>query len=77
MNYNAFSLSIENYIAHLAFNKPEKANSLEAKDWKEMKQVFEDLDDNPDVRVVILSGNGKHFCAGIDLTTLMSVQHYT
>jgi len=74
MNYNAFSLTIENYVAHLAFNKPGKANSLDTPDWIEMQQVFEALSKDKAVRVIILSGNGKHFCAGIDLGALMGVQ---
>jgi len=75
MKLNTFALHIENHIAHLAFNKPDKANSLDTPDWEEMHQVFQHLDENPEVRVIILSGKGKHFCAGIDLTALMSLQN--
>ena len=73
MNYEIFSVSIADKIAHVTFNRPEKANSLNQKGWDEMKAIFEELDDNDEVRVIILSGEGKHFCAGIDLTLLMDV----
>jgi len=39
-----------------------------------MQKIFETLNDDPDVRVIILKGEGKHFCAGIDLSLLMSLQ---
>ena len=76
MSYHAFKVSIENHIADVAFNRPEKRNSLRGEDWHEMKKVFEDMDENPDVRVIVLSGEGKNFCAGIDLETLMDLQQY-
>ncbi len=72
--FETFKLNIENHVAQLSFNRPEKANSLNQKAWIEMKLAFEQLDENPEVRVIVLSGEGKHFCAGIDLEMLMSVQ---
>lgn len=74
MEYKLFKVEIADHIAHVMFNRPEKVNALPAEGWKEMKAIFESLDDNEAVRVVVLSGNGKHFCAGIDLSLLMSVQ---
>ena len=73
MTSSAFQLTIDNYVAELSFNRPEKANSLNVSTWEEMRDQFEALGQNPDVRVIILSGQGKHFCAGIDLETLMGV----
>ncbi len=76
MEINSFKLNIQDHIAHLSFNRPQKANSLDIAAWEEMKTVFEHLSSNSDVRVVILSGEGRHFCAGIDLTALMSIQQH-
>ncbi len=76
MNYEFFKLEIQKNIAHLSFNRPEKANALHAKAWEEMEQIFAQLDQEQEVRVIILSGEGKHFCAGIDLELLMSLQSY-
>lgn len=70
--YETFLLEIEDYIAHVKFNRPEKANALNQTAWKELQAIFEELDERPDVRVIILSGEGKNFCAGIDLEMLMS-----
>ena len=69
--YKSFIVNIQNGIASVAFNRPEKANSLHKEMWSEMQSIFEDLDSNPDARVIVLSGEGKHFCAGIDLAMLM------
>ncbi|MEO0472423.1 MAG: crotonase/enoyl-CoA hydratase family protein [Bacteroidota bacterium] len=73
MSYQTYSLNIQNHIADLRFNRPDKANSLNQLAWDEMKRIFEELDVNDDVRVVVLSGEGKHFCAGIDLSLFISV----
>lgn len=69
-----FKLIVEDHVAQLIFNNPTKANSLNEAAWEEMHQYFDRLGEDPKVRVVILSGEGKHFCAGIDLETLMSQQ---
>ncbi|AFK03140.1 Enoyl-CoA hydratase/isomerase [Emticicia oligotrophica DSM 17448] len=67
-------LIIENNIARVTINRPEKANALNQTAWDEIKGVFESLDENPEVRVIVLDGGeSKHFCAGIDLSLLMSV----
>ncbi|WP_259016854.1 crotonase/enoyl-CoA hydratase family protein [Emticicia fluvialis] len=67
-------LTIQNHIAHVVLNRPEKANALNQTAWDELKDTFENLDENPEVRVIVLEGGeSKHFCAGIDLSLLMSV----
>ena len=71
------NVEIANKIALVSFNRPEKANALHMDAWHEMKAVFEALSLADDVRVVILSGEGKHFCAGIDLELLMSIGKLT
>lgn len=76
MELHSFSLDIVNHVAHLNINRPEKSNSLHQEAWDEMKAVFECLDETPEVRVVILGGTGKHFCAGIDLSLLMDLNQH-
>jgi enoyl-CoA hydratase len=73
MNSNHFKVEIEHKIAQVSFNRPEKANALHMEAWIEMQTVFETLSKDDDVRVIILAGEGKHFCAGIDLELLMSI----
>jgi enoyl-CoA hydratase len=73
MNRKHFKVEIENKIAQVIFNRPEKANALHMDAWTEMQTIFETLSQAEDVRVIILAGEGKHFCAGIDLELLMSI----
>ncbi|MEO6685243.1 MAG: crotonase/enoyl-CoA hydratase family protein [Dyadobacter sp.] len=70
MNYETISFTIENNIALVKLNRPEKANALNTVAWKELKSIFEELDQNDEVRVIVLSGSGKHFCSGIDVSLL-------
>ncbi|MEM6348849.1 MAG: crotonase/enoyl-CoA hydratase family protein [Bacteroidota bacterium] len=71
MNYKTFLVDIADKVAHVRLNRPDKANALNHDAWAELKLIFETLDNEPSVRVIILSGEGKHFCAGIDLAYLM------
>lgn len=77
MSYQTLTLSIKNHIATVSFNRPDKANALNKLAWEELKTVFEELDTNPNARVVVLQGEGKHFCAGIDLELLMGIRQET
>ena len=77
MNYESFKVDINNNIAHVAINRPEKANSFHQKAWEELKEMFEGFSYNKDVRVVVLSGEGKLFCAGIDVSMLMDIGNFS
>jgi len=76
MAYSSFLLSVEDKVANVSFNRPQKANSLNLAAWEELKAVMEEMGERKDVRVVILGGEGRIFCAGIDLELLMSVQQF-
>lgn len=65
--YETFLVDVDNKIAHVRFNRPDKANSLAQQGWDELEAIFKTLDKRSDVRVIVLSGAGKNFCAGIDL----------
>jgi enoyl-CoA hydratase len=73
MSYQTFTVTIQNHVAQVAFNRPDRANALNQTAWDEMTVIFNDLSDNDDVRAIVLSGEGKHFCSGIDLELLMNV----
>lgn len=76
MTFETFEVNIEQHIAKVVFNRPERANALNQKAWDEMKAIFESLDENEEVSIILLQGNGKHFCAGIDLELLMNVAQF-
>lgn len=54
-------------IAKVTINRASKMNSMNPPFMKELSGVLRDLDDNPDVSVIILTGDGPHFGAGYDL----------
>lgn len=72
-DYKAFRVELADKIAHVQINRPEKINAMNADFWKEIIDVFREIEDNDQVRVVVLSGAGKHFSSGIDLMMLASV----
>jgi enoyl-CoA hydratase/carnithine racemase len=54
------------YVAHVEINRPEKLNAFAPPMWNELRQIFEQLSVNPDLRAVIISGAGeKAFTAGM------------
>ena len=74
MDYRTLTVTLDAHVAHVALNRPDKANSLNEVMWQELQAALEWCDAEQQVRAVVLSGNGKHFCAGIDLTMLMGMQ---
>ncbi|MHC6226272.1 crotonase/enoyl-CoA hydratase family protein [Pseudomonas sp. X10] len=71
--YSAFKVELTDNIAHVQINRPEKINAMNAAFWEEIIDIFQWIDDTDAVRVVVLSGAGKHFSSGIDLMLLASV----
>ncbi|GJY95912.1 delta(3,5)-delta(2,4)-dienoyl-CoA isomerase, peroxisomal [Tanacetum coccineum] len=57
----------------LYLNRPTRHNALSLAFFSEFPRAISSLDQNPEVSVIILSGRGKHFCAGIDLSALNSI----
>ncbi|MCF6221091.1 MAG: crotonase/enoyl-CoA hydratase family protein [Robiginitomaculum sp.] len=70
MNYQSFDLSIENQIAHIVLNRPDKRNALAADFWAELPKAVGDIDANAKARVIVISSTGPIFCAGIDISML-------
>ncbi|XP_055331866.1 delta(3,5)-Delta(2,4)-dienoyl-CoA isomerase, mitochondrial-like isoform X2 [Paramacrobiotus metropolitanus] len=54
-------------LLHVQLNRPDRLNSLNPQAWKDIGECFDKIASDPEARVVVLSGNGKHFCAGLDL----------
>ena len=69
----SLKIEIEGPIAQVILNRPEKANALDGELWQALGKCFRDLDQNKSVRVCILSAEGKHFTAGIDLNLLQEI----
>ena len=66
--YESFNLEIENDIANIILSRPEQLNSMSRKFWVELPEILEEVNRNSEIRVLIISSTGKHFCAGMDLS---------
>ena len=63
----SIELKIENNIAYISLNRPEVFNSFNREMALNLQDVLDDCESNPEVRAMVLTGNGKAFCAGQDL----------
>ena len=62
-----FLLEIENAIAHISLNRPEKKNPLTFESYAELRDWFRGLAYRDDIKVVIFGPNGGNFCSGGDV----------
>src|SRR5258706_9942324 len=67
MSFETILYTIENSILTITLNRPDKLNAMTPTLLRELKEVFEQANSDPTVRVVILTGAGRGFCAGADL----------
>lgn len=68
--YNTMLVTVEDHIATVQFNRPETLNAINNEVNRERVEIFTALGQDPDVRVVILTGGEKVFSAGGDLPAL-------
>lgn len=67
MQFETLELSIDHRgVAYLALNRPERHNAINAGMIEELRRAADRLGEDDKVRVVVLSGNGRSFCAGGD-----------
>ncbi len=71
-DYEFYRVEKKNPVAWVYLNRPEKQNAMNPPAWKEPKAIFEDLGNDPDIRVVVLAAEGPSFCAGLDLMSMIS-----
>ncbi len=67
MRYETVLVDIEEKIAKVTMNRPDKKNAMNPQLIVDMSQVLEDLRYNDDAKVLVLTGAGNSFCAGMDL----------
>ena len=69
--------SKENGIGLIVLNRPEKRNALHPDLVKSIKEKLNAAKDDPDIKVLIITGEGKSFCAGADLAYLQDLEKFS
>ncbi|MBQ4821567.1 enoyl-CoA hydratase-related protein [Aquimarina sp. MMG016] len=68
----SIELHIENNIARITLNRPESFNSFNREMALLLQKILDDCNTDDEVRTIVLTGNGKAFCAGQDLKEVTS-----
>jgi methylglutaconyl-CoA hydratase len=68
---------VKNNTARVILNRPEVHNAFNDTMINELSTIFDDIEKNSDIRVVVLTGEGKSFCAGADLNWMKRVKDYS
>ncbi len=71
MKHDRVKITINAQIARVVLSRPDKHNALDMKMFYAIDAVIKKLRKNKDIRVVIVSGEGKSFCSGLDVKSIM------
>ncbi len=69
-NYKTIILEQENGVAKLTLNRPNKLNALNKEMYLEIGKAIDELESSPNFRVLVITGAGRAFCAGGDISEL-------
>ncbi|MEU7630646.1 crotonase/enoyl-CoA hydratase family protein [Nocardia sp. NPDC049220] len=69
-DWQAFTVEAKDHVAQVTLLGPGKGNAMGPDFWRELPEVFQVLDADPEVRAVVLTGSGKNFCYGLDLPAM-------
>src|SRR3954447_26666097 len=70
MAYETVVVERRGAVGWLVFNRPHAGNAMDARMMDELETAWHELDDDPDVRVVVNTGNGDAFQTGLDVVQL-------
>lgn len=77
MDFKTIKVQLGESMAWVSLDRPEVRNALNDTMINELTEAFDWLNNRNDIRVVILKGNGKSFCAGADLDYMKAMAHYS
>ena len=75
--YESILFEIREGVAHVIFNRPEVHNAFNDIMIRELISVFDEIEKRSDVRIVVVTGRGKSFCAGADLNWMRRVKDFS
>lgn len=73
MEYDRIILEKKDRIAKITLNRPKELNAIDKETHLQLQAAFKDIEADPEVRVVIITGAGRAFCAGADLKYAISL----
>lgn len=75
--YSTINYKIINSVAEITLARPEVRNAINNKMVTELYELFSELENNNEVRVIVITGEGKSFCAGADMNWLKSIADFS
>jgi enoyl-CoA hydratase len=69
-SYESLSIEFKDHVAQVTLLGPGKGNAMGPAFWAELPVAFAELDADPDVRAIVLTGSGKHFSYGLDVAAM-------
>lgn len=73
-SYECFDVEVTDKVAHVRMNRPDTRNSMIASFWNDLPVITDELSASGEVRAMVLSSTGPHFCSGMDLSVFTSNQ---
>jgi len=64
MAFESIAYTVENQVATIKFNRPERRNAMDTTVFRELLASLDAAESDPEVRAVILTGEGSVFCSG-------------
>ena len=72
MTYSCFEYELKDHVAHISMCRGDAFNSMTKAFWSELPELIDKISDEGKARVIVISAQGKHFCAGMDLANFKS-----
>lgn len=76
MNYKTLLIKKENYIGTISMNRPDALNTFNTAMTADLNAAFLEMDADPEVRVIVIKGEGRAFSAGIELSETEGKDYY-
>jgi len=73
MNYEVIKFEVNEGIGLLTINRPNALNALNTKVFNEVDDVVEKIKNNPEIKVLVITGEGKAFVAGADIAEMVNM----
>ena len=77
MAYETLRVDVADQVQTITLHRPEKLNAFTTQMRDELIAAFDAADSNDDVRAVVVTGSGRAFCAGADLSAGAKTFDYT